>query len=63
MKRPNSSRIRTHANPQNQNPRQRLTRPEVEAMLREIAFVLKMAQRVRDEMESERAIELASLEA
>ena len=43
-------------NPDTRKPRgeNRRTRTEVESMLRELAFVLKMTQRVRTEMEAER---------
>ena len=48
-----SHRSRSHANPQSRNPRRLYSRTEVEAMLREIAFVLKMTQRVRSKIETE----------
>ena len=48
-----SHRSRCHANPQSRNPRRAYTRAEVEAMLREIAFVLRMTKRVRREIDAE----------
>jgi hypothetical protein len=40
-------------NPASRNPRRAYTRAEVEAMLREIAFVLRMTQRVRRDIIAE----------
>jgi hypothetical protein len=49
---------RTHNQPSTnaRNQRQADQREKADAMLRDIAFVLKMTQRVRDEMEADKEV-------
>lgn len=53
MTQQHSHRSRCNVNPASRNPRRAYTRAEVEAMLREIAFVLRMTQRVRRDIIAE----------
>ena len=49
-----SPEARKNTNPTNRNPRQTQMRADADAMLRDIAFVLKMTQRVREDIEAAR---------